>query len=607
MNKLLLIVVFMLVGRISAQDLHNQANAASINNETNSTAGWSGSAAITSDGSDPQLGSFAIRAVSTSNNQGRTINYRFSAVIGQAYTVRIWAKYGPRVNNNSTGAFAVWTGLSGWSVTPITGTDWREYVFNVTATAANPTIVAYTSGFTGQAIPGNTILIDNVSILPAGMVDTEAPNPPSNLSANGTTATATNLSWTGSTDNVGVTGYTILQNGTSIGTTNGATTFNVTGLTQNTSYAFTVTARDAAGNVSSVSNVTNVTTQASADSQAPTAPSNLVSSSTTTTTTNLSWTASTDNVGVTGYTILQNGTSIGTTSGVTTFNVTGLTQNTPYAFTVTANDAAGNVSPVSNTANVTTQAAVDNQAPTAPSNLGFSGTTNTSTNLSWTGSTDNVAVTGYTIFQNGASVGSTSGTTSFTVTGLSQTTSYAFTVAASDAAGNVSPMSNTVNITTTGTGLVDYTSENSNLLSVDWTGRDLFAHRNVGIGTTNTHGYRLAVAGNMVAEEVNVKLKVNWPDYVFEKDYKLPSLKEVEEHIREKGYLLNMPSAKVVENEGIDLGKMNAKLLEKIEELTLYAIDQEKKIRNLEQDNKRIDSIAEKLMKLEQDFKENNK
>ncbi|MEO5789228.1 fibronectin type III domain-containing protein [Gelidibacter sp.] len=607
LTKFLTVLVFALTARLSAQDLHSSANAASVNNEANSTSGWTGLATLTSDSSDPQLGSYAIKAVSTAND-GRTVSYRFSAVIGQAYTVRIWAKYGPRVNNNSSGAFAVWTGLSGWDTTPISGTVWREYVFNVTATSTNPTIVAYTNSSATKLIAGNTILIDNVSILPTGVSDTQAPTAPSNLTASGTTTTTTNLSWTASTDNVGVTGYSILQNGTSIGTTTGATTFNVTGLTQGTSYSFTITARDAAGNVSQVSNTANVTTLLAGDTQAPTAPSNLTASGTTTTTTNLSWTASTDNVGVTGYTILRNGTSIGTTTGATSFNVTGLTQGTSYAFTVTARDAAGNVSQVSNIANVTTLLGGDTQAPTAPSNLTASGTTNTTTNLSWTTSTDNVGVTGYTILRNGTSVGTTTGATNFNVTGLTQGTAYSFTVTARDAAGNVSPSSNTVNVTTTGSaGIIDYTSENSNLITVDWKARDLFADRNVGIGTVDTHGYRLAVAGKMVAEEVNVKLKVNWPDYVFEEDYILPSLKEVEKHILQKGYLLNMPSAQEVAKEGIDIGKMNAKLLRKIEELTLYAIDQEKKIQRLEQENKRIDSIADKLMKLEQFFKENHK
>ncbi|PXX28383.1 fibronectin type III domain-containing protein [Arenibacter sp. ARW7G5Y1] len=605
-KKLLFLLLFFLSVGLVAQDLHTQANAVSVANESNSTAGWSGQATLTVDGTDTQSGNFSFVVVSTANG-GRTLDYNFDAVVGQDYTIRIWAKFGPRVNNNTTGAFAVWSGLSGFETTPIVGTEWSEYVFNVTATSANPMIRIYTSNYASRFTAGNTILVDNVSILPAGaVVDDQSPTAPSNLTANGTTTTSTNLSWNASTDNVGVTEYSILEGGNVIGTTTGATTFNVEGLDQNTSYAFTVTARDAAGNVSAASNTANVTTLTAVDNQAPTAPTNLAATGTTTTTTTLSWTASTDNVGVTEYSILEGGNLVGTTSGANTFNVEGLTQNTSYAFTVTARDAAGNVSAASNTANVTTLEAADNQSPTAPTNLEANGTTTNSTNLTWTASTDNVGVAQYTILQDGNNVGTTDGETIFNVTGLAQNTSYAFTVIARDAAGNVSAASNTANVTTIdGGGEIDYTSANSNLETVDWTARDLFANRNVGIGTTNTQGYRLAVAGSVVAEEVNVKLQVNWPDYVFEKTYNLPSLQEVEDHILEQGYLLNMPSASEVEENGIEIGQMNAKLLRKIEELTLYTIQQEKKIKLLEEENRRIDSLAQKLEKLEEVIKEN--
>ncbi len=89
------------------------------------------------------------------------------------------------------------------------------------------------------------------------------------------------------------------------------------------------------------------------DTQAPTAPTGLASSGVTSTTATLSWTASTDNVGVTGYNVYQNGTLLGTTTG-TTYSVTGLTAATTYSFYVTANDAAGNVSAASSTLSVTT-------------------------------------------------------------------------------------------------------------------------------------------------------------------------------------------------------------------------------------------------------------
>src|SRR5690606_39226872 len=114
--------------------------------------------------------------VSTATD-GRTLDYNFSAVVGQDYTIRIWAKYGPRVGNNITGAFAVWSGLSGFETTPIVGAQWSEYVFNVTATSANPMIRIYTSNYASRFTAGNTIFIDNVSIVPAGVaVDNQNPS-----------------------------------------------------------------------------------------------------------------------------------------------------------------------------------------------------------------------------------------------------------------------------------------------------------------------------------------------------------------------------------------------------------------------------------------------
>ncbi len=99
---------------------------------------------------------------------------------------------------------------------------------------------------------------------------------------------------------------------------------------------------------------------------------------------------------------------------------------------------------------------------------------------------------------------------------------------------------------------------------------------NVGIGTTAPDS-KLAVNGDIHAQEVKVDL-VGWPDYVLKEGYDLPSLKEVEQHIREKGHLINIPSATEVEENGIQLGEMNKLLLEKIEELTLYTIHQEEKL-----------------------------
>src|SRR5215217_603098 len=97
----------------------------------------------------------------------------------------------------------------------------------------------------------------------------------------------------------------------------------------------------------------------------------------------------------------------------------------------------------------------------------------------------------------------------------------------------------------------------------------------VGIKTTNPGAFDLAVNGNVRAREIKVDAEV-WPDFVFAKDYELPSLKKTEKHIKEKGHLPGMPSATEAKAKGIELGDMNKRLLQKIEELTLHLIEMKK-------------------------------
>jgi len=105
----------------------------------------------------------------------------------------------------------------------------------------------------------------------------------------------------------------------------------------------------------------------------------------------------------------------------------------------------------------------------------------------------------------------------------------------------------------------------------------------VGINTTYVpNGYSLGVDGKIICEELTVRLSQFWPDYVFADDYNLLSLKEVEEHINEKGHLPGIPSAKEMEENGtLDVGQMQTKMMEKIEELTLYMIDLKKENQTL--------------------------
>lgn len=139
------------------------------------------------------------------------------------------------------------------------------------------------------------------------------------------------------------------------------------------------------------------------------------------------------------------------------------------------------------------------------------------------------------------------------------------------------------------------------------------ANGKTGIGTTNFNcsdcaNYRLFVKDGIKTEKVKVDIASanGWADYVFKKDYTLKTLEEVEEHIKEKGHLPNVPSAKEVEADGINVAEMDAKLLEKIEELTLYSIEQNKKskeqeiqIKKLQEENTELQKHAVRLEKLE--------
>lgn len=125
----------------------------------------------------------------------------------------------------------------------------------------------------------------------------------------------------------------------------------------------------------------------------------------------------------------------------------------------------------------------------------------------------------------------------------------------------------------------------------------------LGLGTMNTRGYKLAVKGKITAEEIKVETG-NWPDYVFKKDYELTSLPELNEFIRLNHHLPGVPKAKDVEQNGVELGEMNKILLKKIEELTLHLIgkDSELKDQNIKQNTLELKLSKQevKIDKLEQ-------
>jgi glucose/arabinose dehydrogenase len=188
------------------------------------------------------------------------------------------------------------------------------------------------------------------------------------------------------------------------------------------------------------------------DSVPPTAPGQPSCANITENSIDLSWGASTDNVGVAGYDIYHDGNLLSQTTGTgTTKTLTGLTPNTQYRLSVFARDAAGNVSLSSPQAFCTTLASSDTSAPTAPTNLTFSNLSASGVTLSWGASTDNVGVVAYDVRAGTTVVKSVNGTppaTTTTVTSLACNTAYTLNVVARDLAGNVSAQSNTVSFTT---------------------------------------------------------------------------------------------------------------------------------------------------------------
>jgi Galactose oxidase-like, Early set domain/Fibronectin type III domain len=192
---------------------------------------------------------------------------------------------------------------------------------------------------------------------PAAYEDAVAPSAPADLTGTSGIGTAS-LSWTPSTDNVGVTGYDVYRSTTpgftpSLANKIGATTtatFTDSGVVAGT-YYYVVRANDLAGNASAPSN--QATVAVLADTTPPGAPTNLAATAPQSRQVNLTWTAASDNAGVTRYNVLRDGQPVGTSVG-TTFVDNTVQPGTTYVYAVTAQDAAGNVGPPSNTSTVTT-------------------------------------------------------------------------------------------------------------------------------------------------------------------------------------------------------------------------------------------------------------
>jgi chitin-binding protein len=208
---------------------------------------------------------------------------------------------------------------------------------------------------------------------------------------------------------------------------------------------------DVADTVNAFYNVVDVNvTGGSNDSAAPSVPSQLLATGAASSTVDLAWASSSDNVGVAGYTVLRDGAAIGTTT-TTRYTDKGLTAGRAYAYAVRASDAAGNTSASSTAVTVTTTAAAaapkDTQSPTAPVGLHSMGVSESTIDLMWSVSTDNVGMKSYTVLRDGLVVAQTA-LTSYKDSGRRAGVTYRYEVLASDAAGNASPRSEPLTVTT---------------------------------------------------------------------------------------------------------------------------------------------------------------
>ena len=370
------------------------------------------------------------------------------------------------------------------------------------------------------------------------------PPAPTGLAATAASATQVNLSWTASP---GATGYRVERCLTSSCTYSQiaaptATSYSDAGVAPSTSYSYRVRASDSASNLSTYStatsvqtpsgtpattvnynydgpgrlknaafndgtsvtytldpagNRTNVTT--AADTTPPSVPAGLAGTVVSAYQINLSWTASTDNLGgsgLAGYKIYRGGTQIAT-SPTNSFSDTTVTGSQTYSYAVAAYDGSGNTSAQSTAISLSTP---DVTPPSVPSGLAASAPSSNLVNLSWSASTDNPGgsgVAGYIIYRRGAQIG-TSTSTSYADSTVLGTTSYSYTVAAKDAAGNISAQSTAVSVTTPDTiapsvptGLTASTAT-ANQVNLSWSA-------STDTGGSGLAGYKIYRGGAQIA------------------------------------------------------------------------------------------------------------
>jgi glucose/arabinose dehydrogenase/chitodextrinase len=312
----------------------------------------------------------------------------------------------------------------------------RSRTEDKTVTSAGPNSATATQNGTQWVMQMAAFKVDTA--------DRSAPTAPTALTATPASGSKIDLSWSASTDDVGVTGYRVFRNGTQVADIT-ATSYSDTGLNDGTAYSYTVRAYDAADNTSAASNTATATTM---DATPPSVPADLAAQAVSSTQVNLSWNASSDNVGVTGYKIFRDGTLVTTTTG-TSYEDPGRSAGTTYSYAVLARDAAGNESAQSPAVAATTPA-TDTSPPGASITAPAAGSVVSGSVTVSATATDNVGVAGVQFLLDGAALGSEDTTAPYSMTWDTTTVSngvHTLQARARDTAGNLGTSSSSVTVT----------------------------------------------------------------------------------------------------------------------------------------------------------------
>jgi Big-like domain-containing protein/calcineurin-like phosphoesterase family protein/fibronectin type III domain protein len=281
--------------------------------------------------------------------------------------------------------------------------------------------------------------------------DSQSPSTPNGLMATASAPNVVNLTWNAATDNISVTGYDLYRNGAPLTTLGVVTSYTDTPVSPAFTYQYQVLARDAAGNTSALSAVSPAATVTTpADTTGPsitlTAPADGISVSA-----NVILSADAmDDVGVEDVDFLVNGTVVGTVGEggpyIITWDSTTVADG-PVTITARAVDTSLNETTSSSRTITVNNAGGDTTPPTVPANFAATAVDSSHVNLSWNASNDNVAVTGYDIYRDGALLTGVGAVTSYTDTNVVIGATYQYQVLARDAAGNVSALTSAVSVT----------------------------------------------------------------------------------------------------------------------------------------------------------------